>query len=76
MYTFGFLFSVFFFLGPCWRFSLLSMQLRLHPGLMIAQHNNRAVATSVCNLTAKAADVKVLALVTRVCKLDCAKLAQ
>ena len=48
----------------------------LHPALMIAQHINRTVATNACELTAKAADVKVLALVTRVCMLDCAKLAQ
>ncbi len=48
----------------------------LYSALRIAQRIDRAVATSISKLTAKAADVMVLALVTKVCMLDCAELAQ
>ncbi len=48
----------------------------LYTSLRIAQRIDRAVATSISKLTAKAVDVMVLALVTKVCMLDCAELAQ
>ena len=44
--------------------------------LRIAQHFDRVVATSIFQLTTKAAAVIVLALVTGVCMLNCAQLAQ
>jgi len=42
--------------------------------LRIAQRIDRAVATSISNVTAKAAHVMILALLTMVCMLGCAEL--
>ncbi len=44
----------------------------LHLSLGTAQCIDRAVATSISRLTAKAADVMILTLMTSVCVLDCA----